>query len=778
MASITTETKPGVSTIAADLSAGVVVFLVAVPLCLGIALASNAPLFSGIVAGIVGGLLVGALSGSHTSVSGPAAGLTAVVAAQIAALGTFEAFLAAVLLAGALQVVLGVVGAGSIADFVPTSVIRGLLAAIGLIIILKQIPHLLGYDADPVGEMSFQQPDQETTFSELGNVLFGGKIHGGAALIGLISIGLLMLWDRVKLLKNALVPGPLVVVLLAVVLNGVLAGLGEGWKVDVSHLVQVPVADTLAGFFGFLQLPDFNSLATPAIYMAAVTIALVASLETLLNLEAVDKIDPQRRASPPNRELIAQGVGNMACGLIGGLPITSVIVRSSVNVNAGGKTKVATLVHGLLLLLCVALVPAWLNLIPLSALAAVLIITGFKLASPKLFKQMWQAGYEQFLPFAVTVGAILLTDLLVGVLIGLGFSIVFILRSNLRRPLQRRLEKHIAGDVLHIELANQVSFLNRVALRNALAETPPGGHVLIDARGTDYIDADVLSVIREFEQETAPVHGIDVSLIGFKSHYEQIEDRVQYVDFATRDLQERMTADQIVQVLRDGNERFRKGEVLARDMAHLRKGMADARHPLAVVLSGSSSRTPVEMIFDCGLGDIFCTRTTGSVAVPSTLASLEYACVVAGAKVIVVLGHTDNKAVRIAVEGIVQPGAGSINGDCVHLDPILLDIQQSVDPSWKSDWAAVSREEREARIDQVSRAHVRRTIRRILELSPALARLQREGRIKVVGGMYDVRSGAVEFFDQDEAAQARAGQQANPPEPPEVLVPGLPEASG
>lgn len=752
--------KPAAGTFAADLSAGVVVFLVAVPLCLGIALASNAPLFSGILAGIIGGLIVGALSGSHTSVSGPAAGLTAVVAAQISTLGSFEAFLVAVVIAGGLQIVLGVVGAGSIADFVPTSVIRGLLAAIGLIIILKQIPHLLGYDSDPIGEMSFNQPDKETTFSELGNLFFGGRIHGGAALIGIFSMLLLVFWEQVKQLKSSILPGPLVVVLVAVGLNFLLLGFGNGWHIDASHLVQVPVADTLAGFVGFLQLPDFSALATPAVYTAGVTIALVASLETLLNIEAVDKLDPQKRVSPPNRELIAQGVGNMTAGLIGGLPLTSVIVRSSVNVNSGGKTKLATLVHGGLLLLCVALVPAWLNLIPLSALAAVLIITGFKLASPKLFKEMWHGGSEQFLPFAVTVAAILLTDLLVGVLIGLAFSIVFILRSNLRRPLNRRIEKHIFGDVLRIELADQVSFLNRVALRNALAETPRGGHVLIDASGTDYIDADLLSVIHEFERETAPARGIAVSVTGLKAHYEQLEDRVQYVDFATRDLRESLTPDQVIDILREGNERFRKGQTLSRNVAHLREGTATARHPLAVVLSGSSSRAPVEMIFDVGLGDIFCTRITGSCAVPSTLGSLEYACAVAGAKVITVLGHTDNKAVRMAIEALVQPGGAGANGECVHLDATLFDIQQSVDLAWKSDWTTVSPDVRQERINAVSCAHVRRTIRRILELSPALSRLHETGRIKLIGAMYDVRSGTVDFFDG--VAAARGGARAMP----------------
>jgi carbonic anhydrase/SulP family sulfate permease len=755
--------KKNAATLASDLSAGLVVFLVALPLCLGIALASNAPLFSGILAGIVGGLVVGALSGSHTSVSGPAAGLTAVVAAQIGRLESFETFLLAVLLAGVLQLLLGVARAGSIADFVPSSVIRGLLGAIGLIIILKQIPHLFGYDSDPLGEMSFAQPDHETTFSELFHVFGEGRIHGGASLIGLLSLGLLILWERVKLLKGSIVPGPLVAVLLGVGVGILLSGAGAGWQVDASHLVQVPVADRWADFLGFLVLPNFAGFAHPQVYSAAITIALVASLETLLNLEAVDKLDPQKRSSPPNRELIAQGAGNIVAGLIGGLPVTSVIVRSSVNINAGAKTKLSAIFHGMLLLLCVSLVPGWLNLIPLSALAAVLIVTGFKLASPKLFQQMWAAGYEQFLPFVVTVVAILLTDLLVGILIGLGFSILFILRSNLRRPLRRRLEKHVFGEVMHIELANQVSFLNRVALRNALAETPRGGHLLIDARGTDYIDADVLSLIREFETETAPVHGIDVSLVGFKAHYEQVEDRVQFVDFATRDLQESLTPDQVIDILRQGNERFRTGQMLSRDMVHLREGVADGRHPLAVVLSGSSSRTPVEMIFDVGLGDIFCTRTTGNVAVPSTLGSLEYSCAVAGARAIVVLGHSDNKAVRLAIESALETDAQMPDAACVHLPEILREVQCSVDPSWKDDWRTVSAETQRARVDAVSRAHVLRTMSRIVELSPALARLAREGRIKIVGGMYDVRTGAVEFFDAGSRSDRQAVRIERPP---------------
>ncbi len=735
------------ATLPRDLTSGLVVFLVALPLCLGVALASGAPLLSGVLAGIVGGILVGMLSGSHTSVSGPAAGLTAVVAAQILSLGSFPAFLLAVVLAGLIQIGLGLARAGFLAAFFPSSVIKGLLAAIGVILILKQIPHLFGHDPDPEGDLAFQQPDHENTFSELARTI--GDIHPGAAAIGLLSIVVLFVWGKWKPLKHSPVPAPLIVVLLGVGVSLWFRQLGGAWVIEPSHLVQVPVADSLAGFFGFLQLPDFSQWANPTLYTAAITLAAVASLETLLNLEAVDKLDPQQRTSPASRELLAQGIGNVTAGLIGGLPITSVIVRSSVNINAGGKTKLAAVIHGVFLLVSVALLPVWLNLIPLSCLAAILVVTGVKLASPSLVRQMWSEGRYQFAPFALTVVAIVLTDLLIGVLIGLTVSAGFILYSNMRQPIRRFVEQHLGGDVVHIELANQVSFLNRAALSKVLDEVPRGGDVLLDAQNTDYIDPDVLDLIRDFKEQTGPARGVEVSLVGFRSEY-QFDDQIQYVDYSTRDLQDALTPQQVLHILKGGHERFRSGRRLTRDLIRQARATAEGQHPLAVVLSCIDSRTPAELIFDLGMGDIFSVRIAGNVTSWKVLASAEYGCAVAGAKLILVMGHTRCGAVTAAVNLIGEVRTAAEATGCQHLDHILKDIQQSTDPATCRAVEARPAAEKQSFVDAVARRNVLRVVEQMREQSRTLDGLVREGRVAIVGAMYDVVTGEIEFLAEDE----------------------------
>ena len=732
------------SNLAKDIPAGLVVFLVALPLCLGISLASNAPLAAGIIAGIVGGLVVGALSGSSTSVTGPAAGLTAVVATQIADLGSFQAFLVAVIVAGALQIVFGLLKGGFLSSFFPSSVVKGLLAAIGIIIILKQLPHLVGYDADPVGETDFCQTDQKNTFTELPAAL--QMFLPGAAVIGLLSVGLLIFWGKVSWLQKSPIPGPLVAVLFGTAVNLVLIQMGHPWAIAPTHLVQVPVAEGASGFLQLFSFPDFSALAKPAVYGAAVTLAVIASLETLLTIEAVDKIDPQQRKSPANRELLAQGAGNMVSGFLGGLPMTSVIVRSGANLNAGAQTKISAIFHGVLLLGCVALLPRWLNQIPLCVLAAVLIVTGYKLASPKVIGQMWSAGKYQFLPFAVTVVAIVLTNLLTGILIGLGISLLFILRSNYRRSIHQVMEKHVHGDVLRVELAPQVSFFNRAALQKILMDAPRGTKVQIDARNCDFIDPDILDLLTDFKEVTSRAHGVEVSLVGFKKKYEKLQEDLTFVDYSSREVQQSLKPAEVLRILKDGHERFLAGKPLVRDLRRQAGATATGQFPIAAVLGCIDSRAPVEHIFDLGVGDAFVARIAGNVARDKMIGSLEFACGVAGAKLLLVLGHTSCGAVKASVELKVAGKTASEATGCDHLDELVGIIQGSIDSSQLKDFSNWADDKKRGFVDEVARKNVVNTMNYIREKSGILDRLVRENKIMVVGAVYDVNTGKVEFL--------------------------------
>lgn len=483
------------SHIGANLSASIVVLLVALPLCLGIALASGAPLFSGIIAGVVGGIVVGLLSGSQLSVSGPAAGLTAIVAVAILKLQVYEAFLLAVVLAGVMQVALGYLKAGVIGDYIPNAVIKGMLAAIGLILIMKQFPHLVGYDANFEGDETFAQADQNNTFSAIYTAL--NTIKPAAAIIGLGSIILLSIWEKPFIKKNELlrfVPGPLVVVILAIIINGTIEQLSGIASIESTHLVSLPIAHSTTEFISFFTLPKFSFITNVQVWISAVTLAIVASLETLLGIEAVDKLDPLKRVTPTNKELKAQGFGNIISGLIGGLPLTSIIVRSSANVSAGGKTKQATIFHGLLLLLCAALIPNLLNKIPLSALAGILIFTGYKLAKITLFKEFYQKGLNQFIPFCVTIIAILFTDLLIGISIGIAVSMIFIIRSNFKTAV---LVVNDNNNYL-IRFKKDVSFLNKPIIKSELELVPENANLVIDVARAEYIDKDVIDEVNSF----------------------------------------------------------------------------------------------------------------------------------------------------------------------------------------------------------------------------------------------------------------------------------------
>jgi MFS superfamily sulfate permease-like transporter len=496
----------------ADVPAAVVVFLVALPLCLGIALASEAPLFAGVISGMVGGIVVGALSGSHLMVSGPAAGLTAIIVSALGTLGSYRAFLVAVVLGGAVQVLLALLRAGIIGYYFPACVIRGMLAGIGLILVLKQIPHALGYDVDYEGDETFLQANAENTFSAIEHALH--RIEPAAVLLSVVALVMLFTWSRTPLARVRLLPAPLAVVLVGVAGQLLLPLLHPGLLLGTQHLVALPMPDSLTELGALFTRPDWSAIWRMDTWRVAVTLGIVASLETLLSLEATDRMDPYKREAPTDRELAAQGVGNMFAGLIGGLPVTGVIVRSAANVDAGAQTKLSTILHGMLLLLAVFTIPALINRIPLASLAAILIYTGFKLAHPTVVRYMWEQGRTQFLPFVVTVAAILLTDLLVGISLGLAVGFLFILFDQLRFPCFTIVSQR--GNVLtRVRLHERVSFLNKASLARLLDGLAPGSRVELDGSACRHIDHDVLEFISDFRQ-TALLKHIDFRIVGLK----------------------------------------------------------------------------------------------------------------------------------------------------------------------------------------------------------------------------------------------------------------------
>lgn len=492
-----------------DFPASIVVFLVALPLCLGIAMASGAPLFSGLLTGIIGGIVVASISGSQLSVSGPAAGLTVIVLGAIQQLGAYETFLLAVVLAGVMQLILGIIKAGVVGNYFPSSVIVGMLAAIGITIIIKQIPLGLGISDEGLAALS----GAGTNSSYFDQLL--AQINWGAALVCVVSLLLLIVWPNIK--KLNVIPAPLVVVLV---------GLGAGFALQptsfaltASHYVSIPVVSSFVEFTNLFIFPNFSQILNPDVWTVALTLAIIASLETLLSIEAIDKLDPLKRNSPTNRELIAQGVGNMTSGFLGGLPMTSVIVRSSANANSGGRTRQSAMLHALWLLLALLVIPNIINAIPLACLAAILLHTGYKLAKPALFRQMQKKGLDQFIPFTITIAAIIFTDLLTGVAVGIVVATFYILRANMRNAYKFGFVGENKDQVI-LTLAEEVSFLNKVPIQEKLYSLPKNVEsVIIDGQNSKFIDKDVIEVIKNYEQN-ARSKGINIKLneVSYKSN--------------------------------------------------------------------------------------------------------------------------------------------------------------------------------------------------------------------------------------------------------------------
>lgn len=713
-----------------DFGASIVVFLVALPLCLGVALASGAPAFSGIVSGIVGGIIVGFLSQSQTSVSGPAAGLATVVLAAIASLGSFELFLTAVSIAGCMQVVFSCLKAGFIADFVPSNVIKGLLAAIGIILILKQLPHAVGFDKDPEGDFGFFQSDGANTFSELFNIFRFFK--PGAIIISGLSLLTLIFWPKIILSKIKFLPASLLVVLLGVVLNYVFQHWIPFLAIETSHLVSLPPFE-VANLTAYFHRPSLAHWQNPKVWMAGMTIAIIASIETLLNIEAIDKIDTLKRISPPNRELFAQGVGNICAGLLGGIPITSVIVRSSVNIATGNQTKVSTILHGIFLLLSVLLLSPILSLIPLASLAAILLYTGYKLANIALFKEMYRKGWVHFSPFIITILAIIFTDLLVGILVGLAVGIVFLMRSNYQNPFVREDSKLHIGDVVKLVLPNQVSFLNKATIKETLWSVPDQSKLVIDASNSDYIDADILELIEDFKMIVAPQKKIQLNILGLKDASLFAQDHIQFVNILDKATQQKLKPKEVLSLLELGNERFLQGKWTDKYYLHQVNATAVGQNPMAVIVGCIDSRTSPEILFDAGIGDILTVRIAGNIISPEIIGSLEIAVEKLGAKLIVVKGHSSCGAVASSFK----------QDDKVNTQSVTSKINRAIVQCGCSGKSLSEIDEPVMR--QITIQNVYNSIEDILEHSPYLKQKIEQNDIDIVSAYHDLQTGKVHF---------------------------------
>lgn len=719
--------------LAADIPASIVVFLVAMPLCLGIALASGAPLYSGIISGIIGGIVVGSISGSSIGVSGPAAGLAVIVLTAIGNLGAFEIFLVSVILAGIIQVIMGYARAGIIGYYFPSSVIHGMLAGIGILIFLKQLPHAFGYDAEPEGDQSFLHEDGHTTFSEIYNMM--ENISPGAMVVAGVSLAILIVWDMPfikKLSFTKLIPGPLVAVASGIGLNFFFSDM-ETFSISKEHLVNVPVPENFTEFLGNFVFPDFTALTNPAVYTTAVVIAVVASLETLLSLEAADKLDPLKRISPANRELKAQGIGNIIAGFIGGIPVTQVIVRSSANAQTGGKTKASTVMHGIWLLLSVLLIPGLLNQIPLATLAAILLLVGYKLAKPALFKSMFKQGWGQFIPFIVTILAMVFTDLLKGIGLGMMVAIFIILKNNLKVPFKLLKNKLPENNNIKMVLSEDVSFLNKAAIQNSLASIANGANVTIDATQNHFVHHDVLEIISDFETN-AISRDITVKKIGFEDLNEK--DAIQHFEIdlepaKTKDAQVNLSPSQAHQLLVNGNERFMLNKKLHRDYHSQIDQTSAGQFPFATILSCIDSRVPVELVFDQGFGDLFSVRVAGNIVNEDVLGSMEYACKVAGSKILVVMGHTSCGAVKAAYENVEM---GNVSSLLAKIKPAIDNVKTNHPHDHASN------------CDLVADENVRLSIAQIRKESPILAEMEKKGEIEIVGASYSISTGKVTFF--------------------------------
>lgn len=728
--------KPLFSRLDKDLPSSIVVFLVALPLCLGIALASGAPLVSGLISGIIGGIVIGSVSHSSVSVSGPAASLTAVVLSSIASLGSFDVFLLAVVLGGIFQFVLGILRAGLIADYMPSNIIKGLLAAIGIILIIAQIPYALGIEAGARGYVNADLHflDQMRTAT----AAFFDSLNAGALIISGISLVIMIFWEKSPLKNFKLLPPALVVVLLGVLLNIIFEYGIPSLHLQPTHLVNIPKIDHITELVTF---PDFSAISNPQVWGVAITITLIASIASLLAIEAADEIDPHKRNTPPNRELVAQGIGNTLTGLVGGIPITSVIVRSSVNINAGAETKLSAIMHGVFLLLSVLFLSNILNLIPLSSLAAILLVIGYKLASWDVVSAMYRKGWNQFIPFIVTIIAIIYTDLLVGIFIGTLVSIFFLLRSNYHNAFFVENTRILKGETIRLELSNEVSFFNKASIKNTLWNVPDNSTVIIDATFASYIDNDVLEIFEDFQNTFAGEHNIALSIIGLKEKYDLGKD-LEFVKGEIQEIKEKSTPKEIFEFLIDGNQRYVDGKLVSRRLRN--KELMDFINspPLAAVVNCIDMREPLNVLMNTGIGDLIPIRTAGNLADDHVIKSLEVACKKQGAKFILFIGNSSNKIYAEALKDYE-------NGKDSYLVPLISEAVEANQISFSSSGPDGTMED----ADVITKWSLKESLNRVISESPFLAKEIAEGRIGMATAFFNRTNGNIGFSEMYQPVQ-------------------------
>lgn len=711
-----------------DIPAGIVVFLVALPLCLGIALASGAPLISGLISGVIGGLVIGAISQSDVSVSGPAASLSAVVIVAIGKLESFEVFLLALVIGGIIQLIIGLLKAGVIADYMPTSIIKGLLSAIGIILILSQIPYALGVEMNTSRLVDYSRDFILGSPERI--MLVIESIAPGAIVLSVISLLILIFWDKTFLKKFKLLPPSLFVVILGVILNLIFEYSIPSLYLEGVHLVNIPEVDNLSSFVTF---PDFSAIGNIQVWTYGFTIAIIASIASLLAIEAADNLDPHKRRSPPNRELVAQGIGNTLAGLVGGIPITSVIVRSSVNIEAGAETKLSTLIHGALLLASVLFLSSIINLIPLACLAAILLIVGYKLASIALFRRMYAKGWSQFIPFAVTTIAILFTDVLLGVMIGTAVSVFYLLRGNFYNPFVIETTKANKRKAIRLELSNEVSFLNKPAIKKTLWGLPKNSQIIIDATFTTYVERDVIEILHDFQNTFAKENDIDVIITGLRDSYNpdsQINLPPEQPE-AKRDLS---SPQNILDYLMEGNQRYVDGNLVSRRLKNkeLMDFIKDA--PLATVINCINMREPLNMLMNTDIGDLIPLRAAGNLVSDHLIHSAEIACRKQGAKLILLMGNSGNSFIKEALQHHIE-------GRDSYLQPLLGPALSS----GEFDMERLKKEDIDVLTDEITRWNLNESKLRIIRQNSYIKEQIIQENLGLCSAFFNRQTGKIEF---------------------------------